>query len=264
MKDIKEILKKPVFVIGLEIVGVLVFSVLLLLGVILPKYKAWSNLSSENKEAQARLERVDKNTEALRKVDTFEAADLSQKTDQLLPEKENPLRFITLAEKVAAASGMQISAAQIEIPKTGQPAVSGTPAGGTKPSVSSGTGAVGGTASTTTPTNTVAQTKSEVVVKISFEGSFPALLILLGNFGKTDRASSITSLSLSQVKEGEGNITATVGFKLPIAPEVQAVSMETASVLIDQEKKFLEDFIAKIQFTAEPTKNPTGREDPFK
>jgi hypothetical protein len=262
MKDIKEILKKPAFVIGLEIVGALVISALLFLGVILPKYQAWSKLSNENKEAQSRFEKVDRNIEALRKVDAFEMEELSQKLTGLLPEKENPLKFTTLAEKVAAASGMQITAAQIEVPKTSQPVVSGTPTS-SKPSLSSGTGTAGGT-SPTTPTQAAGQAKSELTVKISFEGSFPALLVLLGNFGKAERASSISTLSLSQGKEGEGFITATIGFKLPISPQVQAASMETASVLTTKEIVFLQSLLAKIQITAEPTKSPTGREDPFK
>jgi hypothetical protein len=260
MKDIKVVLKSPVFVIGLEITGALAISVVLVLLVILPKYKSWRQARSENNESQKRIEKIDGNIAAIRSIDASEVESLYQKVATLLPEEGNQLRFFSLAEKIAASTGMKISAAQLEVSSAAQGAVSGSSTGAS-PSLSSGTGSSG-----TSPVvpQSAGQIKSVLTVKMSFEGSFPALLALLSDFGKGDQATQISSVSLSGDQSGGGQLTAAISFSLPAAIQAEPVSMESSVVLTQDTKKALQDLVAKIQFTSAPTNSPVGREDPFK
>ena len=261
MKDIKAILNKPIFVISLEIVAALVISAVLVLLIILPKYKSWRQVYNENKESQERIEKVDKNIAAIRSADAFEVESLYKKLATLLPEEEDPIRFVSLAEKITAASGMKLSAAQLEMSSATQGAVSGSSAGAA-PSLSSGTSSSSGT-SPVVPKQSAGKIKSALAFKMSFEGSFPALLVLLSNFGKGDQAVQISSLSLSGSQSGGGQLTAAISFSLPAATQAGPVSMESAVVLTQAEKKSLQDLVDKIQFTTAPTNNPLGRENPF-
>jgi hypothetical protein len=262
MGNIKQLLNNPMVLIGLEVVVAVAVSALLVAGVILPKYQSWWQSYNENKDADVRFEKVEKNIESLRSSDAFEIDELNKSLELLLPDKEDPLRFASLAEKVAAVSGMELSSAALELPKTTTPAP--TAAGGSSaPALSSGSGKAGG-GSSTTATAVSAQTKKEPTVKLSFGGTFPSLLVLLANFEKTDRAALLSTLSLSEAQKEEGKITATIEFKLPMSSQANPVSMESATVLTQTEKKSLQDLLAKIQITTAPTNSPLGREDPFK
>jgi hypothetical protein len=210
------------------------------------------------------VEQVNKNIEAVKGLDTTEIKTAKDFLDEFLPGEEDPLRFVSLAEGVAAASGMKLSAVQAELGKsTSQTTTPTSVSSSSSPTISSGSTAA--PSATATSLNQPATAASKGVnFKLSFEGEFPSTLTLLANFEKAERAILITQMSFSSAQSEGGGISLAINFTLPLLTNPPAASSENLVMLTSEETKLLESLLDKNQIKVAPAKNPLGREDPFK
>src|SRR4030043_1343905 len=108
-------LKKTGPIVVLEIVVAVVISGLLIMGLIVPQYQSWRKAVSGNKETKTRLEKVSNNVEILSALKASEFKKLNKTLALILPEEEDSLRFVSLAENIAAVSGVNLLAAQVQL-----------------------------------------------------------------------------------------------------------------------------------------------------
>lgn len=264
MKNINDLFKQAYVVVSAGIAVAIILAVVITLFVIVPFFSSWQQGIEQNAQTQLRLEKIENNLSAVESLDTYEIEALASKLDLILPSEDDTLRFFTLAEKVAQASGMKVSAAQAEV-KVPAPQVSTPPPSasdkeaGEAPSPSTG----GGTAATGQSGQVSTGSGGGSSVKISFIGSFPSLLKLLANFEKADRAALITSLSITEDQEKTA-ITAAIDFSLPLSKAGEEADAENIALINRQEISSLQTILEAIVFTASPAKGPVGKTDPFK
>lgn len=263
MKNIKKLFEKTAVVISLEIAIAVFLGVLITLFVIIPNYGSWLENRAEIAELEERIDKVSKNIDAARNLDESEIDGFDAKLELALPSEADSLRFLTLVEKVAGVSGMKFSSAQVTTSKTTvQPTTPVPNQPAETPSLSTDGGTAGNTTSTTQGTGTSSGSQSGLILKLSFTGSFPALLSLLANFETVDRVALITGVSITKSGEDKG-ISVAVNFNLPLSSKAGEVSAETLVLLTDQEKEALKEILDKMVITAAPAKSKTGRSDPF-
>jgi len=262
--NIIELAKKPGVVIGLEVFATFLIGILLVFFVVLPKFKSWQESASQNKETKQHSEKVSKNIESIKGLDKTEIEKAGSFLDEFLPAEEDPLKFVSLAEAVAAASGMKVSAIQADLGKSTKPTTTPTSVGSSSgPTISSGST----TASSTTATSLnqpAAAAKKGVTFKLSLEGEFPSIPTLLANFEKAGRAMLITQMNLSSTQSEGGGVSLVINFTLPLFTNPPAASAENLVMLTPEETKLLGSLLEKNQIKVAPAKNPLGRQDPFK
>ena len=247
MNKLIKIFKQATVVVSIEIaLAIMIITLIILFGIV-PGFNSWQEARTKNSDDQSTLDKVEQNIAAIKALDETRIQTLVDAYEKLLPSTEDSLRFFTLSENVAKASGMNLSAAQLD--SNPGPTVTATPAPGGAPTLGGGAAAPVVPA----PTNLFA-------VKLSFIGKFTNLLKLLTNFGKADRVALVKKLS---VDEGEGEISAALQYDLPLAQSQAAASAEVPVSLTTDETTFLEEYLQGIKYSASPAAGTTGRSDPF-
>ena len=271
MKILQGLLKKSAFLVTLEIIVAVIIGVAIVYLLGLPNFNSWRESSKKVAEIKQRIDKVTSNINMLQNTDKGEIEKLEEGFNQVLPSETQFLKFFTLADRIAGASGVIFSAGQAEIAKA---SAFGTPAAVTPPPVSSAnTGSSGPTlgggstnpaanAGTTAPQPSDTGSKGSGV-KLSFLGRFPNLLKLIGNFGKTDRAALITEITFNN-SEDTGNVSVAINFTLPTSSSPLSIDAETVTLLTEDEKEILNSVLDGIIFRASPADRHTGRSDPFR
>ena len=229
------------------IAGILVallISASLIYFVMVPRFHSWSSAREKIKEDEARLEVLDRNLQTLKNLDSAEISEDNEALDKLLPTESDNLRITSLVEAVAAASGMKVSALQIQTPSQ------------------VGNSSVSGVSQTTPQSASTTGQSSAPKMRISFSGSYQSLLGLLINLNKMDRVASVTDLNISK-NQSESAITATVGIEFPLYSLPAVASAGTFVGLTEAEKKDIDDLLSQIMVTTFPASEPLGRVDPF-
>lgn len=273
MNKLINLLQKTAVVVMLEVVIAIALGSAIIYFVGIPSFNSWRSSNQKTNELRQKLNKVTSNINSLQGADKEEIQRLDEAFNQILPSEIQPLKFLTLADKIAGASGVTFSAGQVEVQKksalgTPSPPAS-KPAGGAissnqqTPSLSAGS-----TASTqgVGRSTSLAQQQSSgkgLVVKLSFLGRFPNLLKLIENFGRGDIAALITEVSFSNAEDKSGNVAMSINFTLPVSSSVVKVDAETANLLTEAEKGTLAVFLDNIIFTSSPANSPLGRTDPF-
>lgn len=261
MKEIGVFFKKTSVFIAVEIAIAVLVSAALIFLVIIPNFSSWNANRQMNKEEQDRLSSVEGNIATVRSLNGSEVESLTEEMEILLPAEDDILRFFSLAEVVAKASGMEISAAQADIEKAA-PQVPVAPS----PEASEGetpTPSTGGSGPSSAAGDTSQQAKG-LSVKISFSGTYPKLLKLLGDFKKADRIALVKDLSITVDSEDTGEITASISFGLPLHTPSGTASAENPVTLTNQEIEALKKTVANVKYTAGASKGSVGKTDPFK
>jgi len=237
MKILQGLLKKSAFLVTLEIIVAVIIGVAIVYLLGLPNFNSWRESSKKVAEIKQRIDKVTSNINMLQNTDKGEIEKLEEGFNQVLPSETQFLKFFTLADRIAGASGVIFSAGQAEIAKA---SAFGTPAPQPSDTGSKGSG-----------------------VKLSLLGRFPNLLKLIGNFGKTDRAALITEITFNN-SEDTGNVSVAINFTLPTSSSPLSIDAETVSLLTEDEKEILNSVLDGIIFRASPADRHTGRSDPFR
>jgi len=250
MKELKKLLKKPSVFLGFSIFVALLTSGVIIYFLILPKFQSYFDKRNENKKLEEEISDLEISIKAVSSLDKGEAARFSKITSLLIPEEEDTLRFITLSEILAKASGVRLTAIQLNVSKsvgTGQ----STPAPAQTNS---------GQNQATTPPAAPAK-KSSYQLGVTIEGNFRNIMRFVSSYQNTDRLAGMNELTISGLGSA---LSANMVVELPISSDKLTLTLGENVTLSQGEREKILSIIGNSKFSAFPAQNPLGRPDPFK
>lgn len=270
MKDLKKFLNNPlIFVIFASLATAMVMGLIAFI-LILPKAVEFGRLATQNRDDDIKLATLTQNIENFSKLNLSEVESFSKLVDELIPEENDVVRFITLNEIVAKASGVVVSDAKFTSGTSTQTQPSSGGGQSPTPSVQqqSSKGLFGTVyaqeAQTSQSQNQSVQTSGgSYDIKVSVTGNFENILNYISEFKKTDRLVGISEIAITSSDEG-GEVNAVVEFVLPLSSSTAIVTPNESVVLSEGDRKLLQDLAGNIRYSAFPSEDPLGRSDPFK
>ncbi len=224
-----------------------VFGTLLIVGaigylLIMPTFTNLNKVEQEIKLQTAKLDKIDQAVNTLKAQDKDLLDGLARFYNTLVPENIDMLHFATLNEIVARESGAQITAISLSkgLTTTAQPQAGST---------------TGAAASSTAPQS------APTSVKVTYRSNFTSLLNMLKYWFLADQIVGVQGLTISG--EADGIITYTVSYDLPKGAIVANSSIENPTVLTKKEIEEFQNLKKKIIYTATPSANPLGKDNPF-
>jgi len=245
MKSLKKFFSKtPVFV-ALFIVFVIIATVLISYFLVYPRVLQFLELRLENSLVKLEVDELSKSTQAAASLDVQEVEAFLSVMNELIPIEEDTLRFLTLNEIIAKASGVKIKSVGVNT----QTIKAGVPSSGS-------------TTTTDDSGQVVNQTSSanSYQVTITTSGDFISLVNYSSNLLKANRLIGLSEIKFNGVG---GDLTAILTVDLPTGKEVPA-SPSVVVELTQQEKDKITSILESFKYSAEPAKNPLGQTDPFK
>ena len=237
MKVLKKFFSKTSVFVALSILFVIITTVLISFFLVYPRVLQFLELRVVNLSTNLEVDELSKSIQAASSLDIKEVAAFLSVMNEQIPIEEDTLRFLTLNEIVAEASGVKIKSVGVNT----QTIKAGVPSSGS-----------------TTPTETSSANSYQVTITVS--GDFTKLIIYSSNLLMTDRLIGQSEIKFNGVG---GDITAILTVELPTGKEVPA-SPSAIVKLTQQEKDKITSILESFKFSAEPAKNPLGKTDPFK
>lgn len=247
MKSIRKIFRKNlVFVIFFSVLGFVAFVAVSYL-LILPRFLSLLTVKLENEVIKIEIVDLEKNIRVTKAIDEKESSKFFLLVDNLVPESEDVVRSITLAEKVAKISGVTLTSFDTN-PEQVVPGQSVTASPQEQES---------------TPTQSVTAiptSSSSYEIEVTVNGSFSGVTNFISNFLKTDRLLGIGDVTLGSIGSG---ISAVLKVEFSLSPSTATIELGDDLVLTEAEKKQLKEIEGK-KFSASPSNDPLGPADPFK
>lgn len=237
MKGLKKFFSKTSVFVALSIVFVIIATVLISYFLVYPRVLQFLELRVVNLSTSLEVDELSKSIQAASSLDIQEVETLLSVMNELIPIEEDTLRFLTLNEIIAKASGVKIKSVGVNT----QTIKAGVPSSGS-----------------TTPTEVSSADSYQVTITVS--GDFTNLIIYSSNLLIADRLIGLSEIKFNGVG---GDLTATLTVELPTGKEVPA-SPSAIVKLTQQEKDKITSILESFKFSAEPAKNPLGQTDPFK
>jgi len=247
MKSLKKIFKKNiVFVIFFSVLGFVIFVAVSYL-LILPRFLSFLSIKLENEVTKIEIVDLENNIRDTKAIDKAESSKFFSLVDKLIPESEDVVRSITLAEKIAKSSGVTLTSFDTNTKQVvpGQSVTASPQAQEAAPTQ----------AVTAVPTSS-----SSYEMALTVNGSFSGVTKFIANFLKTDRLLGIGDISLSSIG---GGISAVLTVEFPLGPSTTTIEIGDDLVLTEVEREQLKEIEGKI-FSVNPANNPLGPPDPFK
>lgn len=227
----------------LSIVFTLLVVVLLSVFVIWPSFDSITTVSEELDLAEIRVDNINQTISLLKQEDQETIKQFVNFLDQYVPEKIDDLHFATLNEAVADAAGASVSS--IQISKGASAAATSTPA------------ETSGEGQASTPPVQVAQPS----VSVTYASDFDSLLKLISFWSLADQLIGIKELKITGV-DGQ-TINYTIDYELPIAGALQTAVVDDRVFLSKEQKERLQEIKDKVIYTATPSANSVGKDNPF-
>jgi len=247
MKSIRKIFKKNlVFVIFFSVLGFVAFVAVSYL-LILPRFLSLLTIKLENEVIKIEIVELEKNIRDTKAIDEKESSKFFSLVDKLVPESEDVVRSITLAEKVAKISGVTLTSFDTN----------------TKQVVPGQSVTASPQEQESTPTQSVTAiptSLSSYEIEVKVNGSFSGVTNFISNFLKTDRLLGIGDVSLGSIG---GGISAVLTVEFSLSPSTATIEIGDDLVLTVVEREQLAEIKGRI-FSASPSNNPLGPADPFK
>ncbi len=262
MKELTDLLKKPVFVVAVGLLLTVAISALLVWLVVLPGLSNWQKTQLANQELEVKVAKISQNINLVKGVNTADREEFVRVMDIFFPSVADYLHFATLNEQIAKTRGVAVTSFT-----TGS-TTSGSAAAATSPSVGPAAGSTAPVAGNTPTSSTGATTtpiaaNSTIFVTVGYESSYENLENLLKDLTKLDRLVGVSAIVFTKV-ENSSLVSANVTFNLPLAQKaISEGTSDTIQLLTEADKKTLESIKTQIQYSATPASNPIGKADPF-
>lgn len=243
MKDLKQIIGKFGSILA-------ILATVLLVGVlgyffVYPSIGKISKASSDLAAEKAKVAAIEGSISQLQSEDKVRLGKITKFLNVLIPEKLDMLHFASLNEVVADAAGVAVT--NITISKSAPNAAAPAPTTSKAPTTA---------APTTQPSVQVAPT----TVAVTYLSDFDALLRLIRYWSLADQLVGIKSITINS---GTSQISYTVNYDLVTSPAATGATVEDHLTLSEEEKKKIEKLQDSVIYTATPSANPVGKENPF-
>jgi len=245
MKSLKKFFSKTSVFVALSIILVIIATVSISYFLVYPRVLQFLELRLENSVVSQEVDELTKSIQTASSLDIQEVAAFLSVMNEQIPIEEDTLRFLTLNEIIANASGVKIKSVGVNT----QTIKAGVPSSGS-------------TTTTDDSGQVVNQTSSasSYQVTITVSGDFTNLIVYSSNLLIADRLIGLSEIKFNGVG---GDITAILTVELPTGKEVPA-SPSAIVKLTQQEKDKITSILEGFKFSAAPAKNPLGKTDPFK
>ena len=248
MKSIQKIFKKNiVFVIFFLVLGFVIFVAVSYL-LVLPRFLSFLSIKLENEITKIEIVDLENNIRDTKAIDEAESSKFFSLVDNLIPESEDVIRSVALAEEVAKSLGVTLDSFDTNTEQVvpGQTVTA-------SPQAQESTPIQGMTA--------VSTSSNSYEMAIAVNGSFSGITKFISNFLKTDRLLGINDVSLTTL--GGGGVAATLTVVFPLGTSTTTIEIGDDLVLTAVEREQLAEIKGRI-FSASPSNNPLGPADPFK
>ena len=227
--------QNPVLVTILAIVLVVGFSYLLESFVILPSYGTWTSSQNKLNQEKQKVEQIKNNVDSLKSLDKNKIAQIRNFVDILIPDQFDSFHFASLNEVVSKAAGVTITAV----------------------SISQGAGG-----STTSAGKGQTNQTSPASATVTYASDFDSLLRLIRYWQVADRFVAASTITITG-QAGAKQLTYTLSYQLPVSATTSPATVDEKVVLTATQTAALEKLRDSILYTATPSANPVGKDNPF-
>jgi hypothetical protein len=238
-----------------------IFSIILLIilvvALILPKFKHWESLKAANQSAEQKLANIGTNISLLSTQDKKKISEYKGLAEQILPGEEDTLRVLAILDLLVRNSGMALDNFQVNTSGSSKAAKT-IPAqtGGQQQTKTLG-------ATTTQPARSKpASSAASYEITATLHGNLSSALSLIESLDIAARSIEVTSVLLSRAASTE-QPKVDITFVLPLGKKAVAVSSETKVELASSDKKVLEGLIKKLVIDVLPSTAPLGQPEPL-
>ncbi len=259
MKELNDLIKKPLVVISLGFVITVLVVGLLGYSFLLPQFTTLGDNQKKTTDLDNKLSVLNKNIALIKSINKDDLVKYQKAINSLVPESNDYLHFANLNDQLAANVGLAVDSFTISIATT--------PNTASPPPSPVSTGSAPGSTATKTQTEDPAAPVAAVSaslgynVVVGYSGNFTAVDALLKNLKNLDRAVGVSKIIFST---SGSELSTSLTYFLPISVSDQgSVSSDNLVSLSSSDINLLTNLTDSTEFIAKPSAKPLGKNNPF-